>query len=124
MKNSRKCIIFLLVLCLSLTLLSGCAGRYSLPDEAPGEYGSMTGELVEILEWANFVIRNFEDGKLYRFQLAYGGDLGDYEIGTAMYVEYIVEDHEGEIVCMCLILSSVEEQNAYVARQEQRESYE
>ena len=114
----------MLVLCLSLTLLSGCAGRYSLPDEAPGEYGVMTGELVEILEWANFVIRNFEDGKLYRFQLAYGGDLGDYEIGTAMYVEYIVEDHEGEIVCMCLNLSSVEEQDAYVARREQRESYE
>lgn len=107
MKNSRKCIIFLLVLCLSLTLLSGCAGRYSLPDEALGEYGVMTGELVEILEWANFVIRNFDDGKLYRFQLAYGGDLGDYEIGTAMYVEYIVE-----------------EQDAYVARREQRESYE
>ena len=75
-------------------------------------------------QWANFVIRNFEDGKLYRFQLAYGGDLGDYEIGTAMYVEYIVEDHEGEIVCMCLILSSVEDQDAYVARREQRESYE
>ena len=50
----------MLVLCLSLTLLSGCARRYSLPDEAPGEYGSMTGELVEILEWANFVIRNLK----------------------------------------------------------------
>lgn len=105
------------MLCLPLNVLSGCTSneKYSLPEEAPGEYGSMTGELVEILEWANFVIRNFENDKLYRFQLAYGGDLGDYEIGTAMYVEYIVEDHEGEIVCMCLILCSVEEQNAYIA---------
>lgn len=109
--------IFILTISLSFILLSSCArnNKYSLPDEAIGEYGSMKGELVEILEQANFVIRNYEDNKLYQFQLAYGGDLSDYEIGDALYVEYHVEDYNGEKKCYCIILRSVEEQNAYIA---------
>ena len=114
MRNSKELRIPLLTLCLSLTLLSGCSWneKYSLPDKAPGEYGNMAGELVEILGRANFVIRNYEDGELYRFKLAYGGDLRDYEIGEAMYIVYSIEEHDGETICYCNILRSVEEQNA------------
>ena len=114
MRNSKELRIPLLTLCLSLTLLSGCSWneKYSLPDKAPGEYGNMAGELVEILGRANCVIRNYADGKLYRFELAYGSELSDYEIGEAMYVEYRVEEYDGGIKCDCLILTSLEEQNA------------
>ena len=113
----RRGAIILTALALSLTLLPGCAAwyGYNVPDAAAGETGVMTGVLADKLEQLHFVLLNHEDNRWYLFKLGYGGgpyDLGDFEIGDELYIEYYMSKSDDMPRSSCVKIMPLEEYEA------------
>ena len=114
----RRGAVILTALALSLTLLPGCAAwyGYNVPDTAVGEHGVMTGALADKLEEPlYFVLLNHEDNRWYLFKLGYGGgpyDLGDFEIGDELYIEYYMSKSDDMPRSSCVKIMPLEEYEA------------